>query len=396
MKACGSSEYERRLINFAIAIIAAVYTVAPVANYYLYSFGITFLNLSIFSLASVFFYILFFSIIKSKTGLFFFPNTLYLLLISLVPFLLLTMISFFYSEHIEYALSKLISLICNVVILFWIASQFNEKVLSLYVKTTIVFSLALGALYPYFYSGLFQSAPDISTDNIAVYLTSGSLLAFSGVLLIIFKPFKKVNALWLVIIYAEIIFTGARGPLIFLAICHIFHNVVIMRKLSTFFLLIPAVIITLVYIVTSDSGDSLVSRTIWRFSLIFDGDSGARLEYWARYYESFTDITQLLFGSGLGSYGVIAFGPGVRDYPHNLFIGIMADSGLFGILSFLVFMFVLIRLLLLNRVNKYFIILMLPFLELQKSFTYAEYRLFWISIALILFLAIRQRDFKEL
>ncbi|PXF63033.1 O-antigen ligase family protein [Kangiella spongicola] len=386
---------DQAVVSTMVALIAMVYTVAPVANYYLYSFGFYFLNLSVIGFACVFVYLLVYTIIKPRMVVFLFSKKLFVILVSLLPFLIVTIISFFYSRNIDYAFTKLFSLVINITFMFWIASQFNEKAFSIYIKSTIITSLILGLLYPYFYSGLFEAAPDISSDNISVYLTSGSLLAFCGVLQVVFKPFKFLYGVWLAIIYVEIIFTGARGPLLFLLICHFLHNVVVMRKLSTLYFLTPVLIMVIFYIISIDSGDSLLSRAIWRFSLVFDGNSGARFEYWSLFYEHLTKLGLLLFGAGLGSYGVIAFGPGVRDYPHNLFIGIIADSGILGLLCFIVFIVTLIRLMVLHRMYKYSVVLLLPFLELQKSSTYAEFRIFWISIGVILFLAIGKGYFSR-
>lgn len=50
------------------------------------------------------------------------------------------------------------------------------------------------------------------------------------------------------------------------------------------------------------------------------------------YYFSELRIFDLFFGYGLGSTGIILSGNDVRNYPHNIFVEVFSDTGIFGVL----------------------------------------------------------------
>ncbi|MEO1996864.1 MAG: O-antigen ligase family protein, partial [Planctomycetaceae bacterium] len=84
-----------------------------------------------------------------------------------------------------------------------------------------------------------------------------------------------------------------------------------------------------------------VPRTIQRLNLLFDGgrgyafgrSAGVRVEYYYSAYLIWFD--QPAYGGGIGSYPVKLGMADARNYPHNLFLEIMAELGTVGLFLFL-------------------------------------------------------------
>ncbi len=369
-----------RIIHVLLVFFFALYSVAGVANYYMVAIGISGLNFTVISLFSI--VMLYVVGIILRVRLIKNINVFREVWVFIVPFLLVTFFSFFYSEYYDYALIKLFTLHINLTLAVLMSLTFTRTDVVKYSKLTIIFSLLLGLLYPYFYSGFFTVPIDINDDHVAVYLTSAALLAYAGALLISIKPFKKGNSLLLLLIYIEIAITGARGPLIFLIFAHFLYEIVVRRRLAFLFVFVPLVISLIFSAIQQDDGESFFSRMIYRFSLLFDGDSGARLEYWGVFVSEMNTLNRIFFGTGLGSFGVFKHGADTKGYPHNIFLGVMSDSGIIGLILFMFFILFYCRYFFKSKLLPLFIVPLVPLLELLKSSTYAEYRLFWIGLAI--------------
>jgi hypothetical protein len=248
-------------------------------------------------------------------------------------------------------------------------------------------AILLGGLYPLFYSVSAIENVVINKVNVAVYLSTGQALAFAGALVISFKILDKYNGFAIILIYFLLILCGARGPLLFLVLAHFLYLIFVQRKV--FLSIIVGLLVSLVVfvVVQMDSGDTVISRTILRFSTLSSG--GARSEYFDAFLHVVTGFNQFIFGTGLGSFGVLLHSVEIKDYPHNIFLDIISDAGFLSLSIFFIFFFLYTRMHTKPILNGYFMVPLIPFLEVLKSSTYAEYKLLWLSLFLPFVFAFR-------
>lgn len=104
-----------------------------------------------------------------------------------------------------------------------------------------------------------------------------------------------------------------------------------------------------IYINNQKKINTLVSFTVGRVDLLFPKDGNldkmgssvtARVDLFKKSIDLISaDFIKPIFGYGIGSYGVITNGIDERSYPHNIFLEIIVELGLFGFAIFLFYMY---------------------------------------------------------
>lgn len=193
------------------------------------------------------------------------------------------------------------------------------------------------------------------------YLVLGFLSGFSVLLLLhkkdLFKPGLRIM---LILFFMPAMFLiGSRGALLFTIIVwtvmmlrNLFISVIRNKGIKRQELirtgLISVVFVFLVSVVSlgfSKQEDSLITRSLVRFKLLVDPDSqgesvDVRLDQIRFSLDKINEsATTVLFGYGIGSYGVLESGEDGRAYPHNFILELQFEIGLIGLILFLIFLF---------------------------------------------------------
>jgi hypothetical protein len=153
---------------------------------------------------------------------------------------------------------------------------------------------------------------------------------------------------------------GARGPILFFVIVYFVYfflngkiKVAVSRKKIYYSVLTIFIILILVFVFREEFSE-LANLSIGRFNLIFSGlgssdkDFGSsingRFEFISQAISIiFGSISNFLFGTGIGSFGILTIGEDIRQYPHNFILEIWCELGLIGILIFSSILIISIR-----------------------------------------------------
>lgn len=235
----------------------------------------------------------------------------------------------------------------------------------------LLFSFIVGLIVPsntkkYFFSmipyfGILSSfayfyviAIDFDLSKLRVFngvsLSIGEILGLGSVLLICKK--KKSMLVYLLLILSSLLLLalGARGPFIFFMLIYLVliavnffqsygRSFVIKKKNAYLFVLVVMITVTLFNLLVDSHAYEILEKGLSRFYLLFENDKGNSinvrqsmgLDAWHYIGEA------PIFGHGLGSYGTVVNGIDGRAYPHNAILEIWFEAGIFGVLSFLVF-----------------------------------------------------------
>ena len=197
--------------------------------------------------------------------------------------------------------------------------------------TIFIFFIIYGDLFLVFYG---DSPAEEST--IPDYLALGILLA-SGFILAI----QKTGKVWLTyktIIIIAIILLAPRGPLLALTLFTVIHYIANGKFKFKWYMPVYALIAG-VFVAYFSEG--LTDRLFSRFSGISDSNSsafssvGSRIELVNSAIDYFKDSP--FAGIGYGSFGIKLTGLEDRIEPHNILFEIAAETGIIGIVLFILF-----------------------------------------------------------
>ncbi len=219
-------------------------------------------------------------------------------------------------------------------------NDFDKKIKEK-IKMTILLSLLLACIY------IFSGYTQIYTRPVSIYL---SLICMLSIILLDDIKYK----LFVFFLFLFVLFSGARGALIACFIPLIFSY--INKRLGfkngfIFYLVIVLIFSTFMdkFLSMIFSIDSLRERTFFDGVYSFDkilniefNTSGRNLAwpvYWQHIFDRSYQILPTLFGEGAGTSSVIGLNNVGEKWahPHNEFIRILLDYGIFGLLSFLFF-----------------------------------------------------------
>jgi len=171
-------------------------------------------------------------------------------------------------------------------------------------------------------------------------------------------PRKSLQLPFLVFGVFLMLLLGARGPFIFVIGCwsirvliEVFYGRLRMQPKVVFrsiaLLGVSALLLTGVYFSNSVAVERLFERTLSRFSQIgsefgqeesMGSETMSRLDLIDRAMDySFESVGAITLGQGIGGFGIRYFGVDQRAYPHNIFLEILVETGIVGLILFLCF-----------------------------------------------------------
>ena len=381
-----------------------LYLCGGVLNYYVILYSPVYINLSIVGLALCLSYGVF-RILRVPTTPGDFRYTVWFATL----FLAWVLASYLWSPSTEYGLYKTISLTSNLIIFFMVIFFARDrKFLASLDNTLIPIGVVLGILYILFgnfYSPFAKLASEYANDGgrfaKAIYLTTSQLLSFIIVFSVVLnRKGRALKTIALVFMYLVILISGARSALIFTLM---FHGLVMMARPGAIhfgikqYFLIATFIGSMIYAwVKFELDFNMIDRVLERFGELFSFDDGGRLAFIQVIYDKSRVWYEMLFGHGIGGFGIARRGVDVRDYPHNLFFDLFYELGLVGVVVFTLFLMGIFKMCFKcfetkrERVTA-LVIGMLPLLELMKSSTYAEYRIFWVSMAIMIIYSVSNK-----
>lgn len=214
---------------------------------------------------------------------------------------------------------------------------------------------------------------------------------------------------------------GARGPFIFTVLLLIFA--IILKFTRTFYVgvivfselkkivygLVFLIMFLGLFLVFGDELTFLVERTLVRLELLMPSNSGniadnsggmgksvnVRLEQLDFGLKLVTDNSfDSTFGYGLGSFGLLYSGQEGRAYPHNVFLEIWIEAGLFGLFIFLAFLWMIFTKNLkgINYINVLVLIFIL--LNALKSSSFIDIRAYFAIFGMYI-MAENNNNFSE-
>ncbi len=131
--------------------------------------------------------------------------------------------------------------------------------------------------------------------------------------------------------------TGSKIILFFILPLTLLYKITQVRKSKNLIGIITFIsLITILFFVVLRyvNMDSLLRRFSLESNTTFD-----RLDMWRSVLNYYYQNNRLFFGSGLGTVGIALTGFSVRTYPHNLFVEILFELGILGLLIFMLLIF---------------------------------------------------------
>lgn len=176
-------------------------------------------------------------------------------------------------------------------------------------------------------------------------------LTGAGLILLIFYAFvsaktKTMKLIFVILILAfsfVLLSTGSRMPLVALVVVTIYYfftsfkisnGILYIKKEMKY--IIGAIILSMPALIFFGS-KGFFDTIIFRFEVLFRQSGGGtsiqgRTE---RFSESLSYLgNKPIFGNGTGSFGYMYTGRDINDYPHNLFLEILSENGLIGLIIF--------------------------------------------------------------
>lgn len=334
-------------------------------------------------------------------------------LLMLLLFYSWIIISLTYTPSEEYSFIKTINFATNIIAFSYIIFNKNLRILT-FLRLNIIITI-LFALWYIFISSNVESSP-LNEVQLSVY--RGFYLSISyllGVNFLILSTTKnniflnRGNDIILsVLILGMMFMIRGRGPLLFSLLFFAIYLVIkiyktryiktvykfkeIVKFSLTFFIFLIATFS--IYINNQKKINNLVSNTVARVTLLIPKDGNAakmgssvtaRVDLFKKSIDLINaDFFKPIFGYGIGSYGIINNGIDERLYPHNIFLEIIVELGLFGLIIFLFYMY--FNFSLTTNKNYYiskFVILYIYF-NMFKSGSLIDFRMNFIFFAILL------------
>lgn len=299
----------------------------------------------------------------------------------LLALFIMMMISLLYSSSSVYAKTKTITFI-PVLFSFIYPAVMKDFKWKLFIKAIYYIIIPLSiwfVYYRYFYWSPENSKGRILDDSF--YDLLGSYLGLGFVLSLgVFVLIQRKKFIESILILLLIIALGARGPFVFciLTLLIVYFKTIIiwftqlkislktLNKVLIFFVGFLAIFIYKFKFIT----EKLYLYGFDRFLALFlsdktDVSANKRIEVMSFAIENiFTNPLTILFGNGIGSFGVDFNGEDVKLNPHNIFIESWYELGLLGFLCVSMF---LLAPFFLKRNKVYLCFILFAFLDCLKS-----------------------------
>lgn len=186
-------------------------------------------------------------------------------------------------------------------------------------------------------------------QNVGFWISLFAICLFN-LILKFSRSFKKNRFIMLCLIFSFLISTymlliaGARGAFLGLVIALIYLSRNIRDKKFIYSSVSGIVVLVFLSFLNQDS-----FLTINRLISIFNGyDQSSRIFLFSQAIQLWThDISTILFGGGVKSFPIFIYQNNFGVYPHNIFLEILSELGLVGLIIFLKILFIFYK----NRGN---------------------------------------------
>jgi O-antigen ligase len=276
-----------------------------------------------------------------------------------------------------------------------------------YVGSVLIFIYA--ALIPRYYAIYLSRYED--REFVVKYLDIGYLAGIMVLLLAFATPrMKKLPKLvFMLLSLSALLISAARGAIIFLGL------VLFIRFAVSFFTFMKRTwqfnLKNIFYIIATAGSTGvaiyylmnryapLIERTFQRLLMAFDPQSASVAKRFDQIYFSMVKILEnavsFLFGSGIGSFGVLYEGADERQYPHNVILEIGFELGAVGVI-----LFIALLLLYFKKLRHHFnfvLIYLYLFLNSLKSYSLVDSRIMFgiLSVLLLYHTLLERSENKE-
>jgi hypothetical protein len=323
------------------------------------------------------------------------------ILIINITIIFFILISLMYTSSNDYSYIKSYMYILIIISALY---PFGNKEFSafIFIKYFILLSVLISISYMYLYPKLLIKELIVQDQSIfGLYLMVAYISGLCILLLFIFKKelFKNKYLTYILISFFIFILliSGARGPLIFtiLSLLLLFiidfniKKILITTILSSIF--ISTVLINNSNIINKNlSGIAkLQERSINRISLIFEENKGNSIGERTNMITFVQDkyggnLTNIIFGYGIGSFGIEYLKVDIRYHPHNIVLEFLFELGLIGLTLFLIYIYYFLNII--KRSKQ--LIMLAPFIYLLlnalKTSSFVEQRLFFGFMSILI------------
>lgn len=262
---------------------------------------------------------------------------------------LLILVSYFYSSSSAYGLEKSFKFLTVTAWTFFGGFLVirDKQSLNKFFKSALLSAVALSlyGIYEYFtnYNPLIQYRFGLGGNPLALAQISslGALIALAFVL---HSANKKIHKLLLVSLSGALaytcILTGSRMPIVSLGLSLILifllsirvrgKDIRIKKGLIPFFLTLAVLLVVFL----SNSSQSTFQTFNDRFEMLLSGKNDASASERINRYEFAFDMFKEspIIGKGIGSFAVEYEQIDARSYPHNIFLEVLSEMGLLGLM----------------------------------------------------------------
>lgn len=305
------------------------------------------------------------------------------MIVLFILFLAIYTSSFLYTSSENYYVKKLIAL-TGLFFSFLFGLLSTQAIISNFYRYFSVFSVV--AVSVYFGLTLSNLSAEVMKDFTGNSLVAGEMLGAS--ILIFYYGKSRFRYLLIILSFLIMVALGARGPMLFALLVLILASLRDVHRMSFKTPIYLAAVVPLIMIavtINKDSEFSLVASKTFtdglsRFELLFESDKGdsvnSRTVMLSKTLEHIDE--NILWGTGVGSFGIEIYGKDDRAYPHNVPLEIWFESGVFAFIFFnLLLVLILTRLI---KAKNYLLVSLLIYLYLNmnKSSSLEELRLFFL------------------
>jgi len=331
-------------------------------------------------------------------------QTVLFAILFLILFYIQIVLSKLYSPSDFYALKKIIYFNLNILAFVYpfLVRNFNIRKFFKFLIYVGLFFGFINIIYFALYLAKFISYSQFSRAS-GDYIGIGMLLGLNVIVLSIpqIKSIFRSNKRYVLLATSIVllIFSGARGPILFTFITLFFYfsflkkrtKLKINKKIEfkIIFISITSLIVLVIFIFTFRNVFLHISKRYLDlfYGLLFGESTGGydiRKEYIYYVFNHFNDnFLTTFFGHGVGSFGVYFSNSDIELYPHNLILEILFEQGLLGLI---IFIFFIIFSVIGNKRNSLILYCaFFIFLNSLKSFSLNELRLFFAFLALTSF-----------
>ena len=168
--------------------------------------------------------------------------------------------------------------------------------------------------------------------------------------LVLLLVYLKRPLIYTLIALVTLLGLGGRGAFLFLILTLFIWKLPTIVNYSSSFRLSRKKIIYMVFgggallaflSVFFDRIFAVVNLGLLRFKTLFDpaaDSTGGRIDRLSFSYDSIIGAPwNHIFGQGIGSFGILFTGVDAREYPHNIYLEVLFELGIFGLIPFLLF-----------------------------------------------------------